>query len=81
MMKKIFFACSIITTLLCFSLPVQAGHLDGLWRNDRARVTLRIEQDHNGFKAKRTDQGIWYHYTTHDNIRFTDRNGNWYELV
>ena len=63
------------------TLPVQAGHLDGLWRNDRMRITLRVEQDQTGFKAKRTDQGIWYHYTTNDNIRFADHNGNWYELV
>ena len=81
MRKKIFFTSSIFAFTLCFVAPLQAGHLDGLWRNDRMQITLRIEEEADGFRAKRTDQGIWYHYTTNDNRRFRDRNGNLYELI
>ena len=81
MRRKIFFIPSLIILSTLFVLPIQATHLDGLWRSDRNQITVRIEQEEDGFRAKRTDQGIWYRYTTDDNIHFTDRYGNWYELV
>ncbi|HZV71705.1 MAG TPA: hypothetical protein VFG10_19280 [Saprospiraceae bacterium] len=81
MKKHILFIPTFILILLCSYLPATGAHLDGLWRNDRLRITLRIEQDQDGFKAKRTDEGIWYHYTTQDNRYFIDRYGNWYDLI
>jgi len=81
MRSKIFFILSLITVMLCFGIPIRANHLDGLWRSDRMQIIVRIEQEQDGFRAKRTDQGIWYHYTAEDTHRFTDRYGNWYELV
>ena len=81
MKKNSFFIPSLILVLTCCILPVKASHLDGLWRSDRSQITLRIEQDQHGFRAKRTDQGIWYHYSTEDHQHFIDKYGNWYELV
>lgn len=81
MKKNIFFISTLIVILSSWLLPAKANHLDGLWRNDRLHITLRIEQNTDGFKAKRTDEGIWYQYTTEDDRYFADRNGNWYELI
>lgn len=81
MKKTLLFVPAILIILLCLTVPLNANHLDGLWRNERLRITLRIEQDQDGFRAKRTDEGIWYHYTTDDNRYFTDKRGNWYELI
>lgn len=81
-MKKVLsFLPAFAILLLGFLNPLHANHLDGLWHNDLLRITLRIEQDQDGFRAKRTDEGIWYSYTTQDNRYFTDRNGNWYDVI
>ena len=81
-MKKNIVSTAFPFILFLYSfLPLQANHLDGLWRSDRNQLTLRIEQEEEGFRAKRTDQGIWYHYSTDDNRHFVDRYGNWYELL
>ncbi len=72
---------SIIAAFSFIVLPLHANHLDGLWRNDRTDQTLRIEQDQDGFRVKRTDQGIWYHYTADEGQRYVDRKGNWYALT
>ncbi|MBK9981489.1 MAG: hypothetical protein IPP15_03530 [Saprospiraceae bacterium] len=81
MKKTILFIPSFIILFLSAIVPLRASHLDGLWRNERLRITLRVEQDQDGFRAKRTDEGIWYHYITDDNRYFTDKRGNWYELI
>ncbi len=81
-MKKTFlFVPAFLILFLGQTIPLKASHLDGLWRNARLRITLRVEQEQDGIKAKRTDEGIWYHYTTDDNRYFTDKRGNWYELI
>ena len=72
------FSSTILSALLLLVLPVRANHLDGLWRNDRNNITLRIESLEEGFRAKRIDQGIWYKYMTKDGYHFTDRFGNTY---
>ncbi|MEP6793967.1 MAG: hypothetical protein ABJB16_06555 [Saprospiraceae bacterium] len=81
MKKTILFIPSFIILFLGLIVPLKASHLDGLWRNERLRITLRIEQGQDGFRAKRTDEGIWYNYITDDNKYFTDKRGNWYELI
>ncbi len=80
-MKRTILIIPSFIILFLSTTQVRANHLDGLWRNDRLRITLRIEQDQDGFRAKRTDEGIWYSYTTDDNRYFTDKRGNWYELI
>src|SRR4030095_15243350 len=81
-MKKYDFLASPIIAILLFAFfPLRANHLDGLWRNDRNQITLRIEQDDEGFRAKRLDQGIWYYYAEEDDRHFVDKRGNWYELI
>lgn len=80
-MKNIkLFSVAVFTLLLLAVLPLQAYHLDGLWRNDRQNITLRIESAEDGFRAKRIDQGVWYEYVTKDGYRFLDRYGNAYIL-
>ena len=81
-MKNIsYLAGGLFYTLLFWAWPAEAFHLDGLWRNDRQNITLRIEGTEYGFRAKRIDQGIWYKYEAHDNHYFTDRYGNYYKLL
>lgn len=81
MRKDPFLITGIITAFLfCFS-AVKADHLDGLWRNDRQNITIRIEQDGDGIRTKRTDQGVWYTYSQQDANTFTDKKGNRYEVV
>ncbi len=74
-----FSAISAFLLMLCS--PLQASQLDGLWRNTRQNITVRIEQDDDGIRAKRTDQGIWYRYVAKDENTFIDRNGNRYDWV
>jgi hypothetical protein len=80
MKKEIFRSGLVAFALLLITLQAFANHLDGLWRNDRQNITVRIEGTDNGIRAKRIDQGIWYNYTTSDDYRYTDRNGNYYQL-
>ena len=78
-MKNIkLFSAALFTLLLFAVLPLQAYHLDGLWRNDRQNITLRIESAEDGFRAKRIDQGVWDKYQTKNGYRFLDRFGNAY---
>ncbi|HJW28967.1 MAG TPA: hypothetical protein VJ508_06910, partial [Saprospiraceae bacterium] len=63
------------------ALPLFAHHLDGLWRNDRENISLRIETTDQGFKARRLDQGIWFFYTEDRDHVYVDRNGNYYEIL
>jgi hypothetical protein len=71
---------AILMAFVLFSFPARAHHLDGLWRNDRQNITLRIESTDDGFRAKRIDQGIWYNYITKDGFQFIDRYGNYYTM-
>lgn len=80
MKSKHLFSAAILTVLFLLTLPVYAHHLDGLWRNDRQNITLRIESTNDGFRARRIDQGIWYTYTTKDGYQFVDRYGNYYTM-
>lgn len=81
-MKKHILLIQFFTFIgISWSIPVNASHLDGLWRNDRLQITLRIEQEDDGFRAKRTDEGIWYHYSSQDNRYYLDKRGNWYEVI
>jgi hypothetical protein len=75
------FLTAISTFLLMLYSPLQANQLDGLWRNTRQNITVRIEQDGDGIRAKRIDQGIWYRYTATDENTFVDRNGNKYDWI
>ena len=70
-----------ISLIACFPLSLEASPLDGLWTNDRHRITLRIESDEDGLRVKRTDQGVWFRYEARSNNYFEDRKGNAYELV
>lgn len=81
MRKDPFLITAIITAFLFCFTAVKADHLDGLWRNDRQNITIRIEQDENSIRTKRTDQGIWYTYTQQDANTFTDNKGNRYEVI
>ena len=76
-----FFLTAISAFLLMLYSPLQASQLDGLWRNTRQNITVRIEQDDDGIRAKRTDQGIWYRYVAKDENTFVDRNGNKYDWI
>lgn len=80
MKNRNLFSTAVLSALLLLVVPVRANHLDGLWRNDRNNITLRIESLDEGFRAKRIDQGIWYKYLTKDGYHFTDRFGNTYIL-
>jgi len=71
-------SAAILSALFLLVLPARANHLDGLWRNDRLNITLRIESQDEGFRAKRIDQGIWYTYLPQDDYIYTDRFGNAY---
>ncbi len=79
-MNSLFFS-AISAFLLMLCSPLQASQLDGLWRNTRQDITVRIEQDDDGIRAKRTDQGIWYRYVAKDENTFVDRNGNKYDWI
>ena len=79
-MNSLFFT-AISAFLLMLCAPLQASQLDGLWRNTRQNITIRIEQDQDGIRAKRTDQGIWYRYVAKDENTFVDRNGNKYDWI
>lgn len=74
------FSTAILSMLLLLSMPVQAYHLDGLWRNDRHNITLRIESLDEGIRAKRMDQGVWFKYLTKDGRYYIDRLGNTYVI-
>ena len=80
MKKYIFLTLLMLTLTVGFTSALHADNLDGLWRNDRDNITIRIEQDQDGFRAKRTDQGIWYNYVFDDGV-YIDKRGNWYELI
>jgi hypothetical protein len=71
-------SASVFFTLFLFVMPARANHLDGLWRNHRNNITLRIESQGESFRAKRTDQGNWYKYLTKDGYQYTDLYGNSY---
>lgn len=80
-MKNLIHFTGLLFSALIFAVsPLQAFHLDGLWRNDRQNLTIRIESIDDGFRAKRTDQGIWYKYVAQDEHHYADRYGNYYEL-
>lgn len=81
MKKSTFILQTIAAAFLFIVSPMNAAHLDGLWRSDRQDITLRIEQSENGIRAKRLDQGIWYNYILRDNNVYADRHGNWYEVI
>ena len=81
MKKSTFILQAIAAAFLFIVAPMNAAHLDGLWRSDRQDITLRIEQSDNGFRAKRLDQGVWYNYILRDNNVYADRHGNWYEVI
>ena len=82
MKKSTFILQAIAAAFLFIVAPMNAAHLDGLWRSDGQNITLRIEQsDKNGFRAKRMDQGVWSNYILRDNNVYADRNGNWYEVI
>ena len=81
MRKNIFSTSVLMFVCLFFITGIQAAQLNGLWRNERQNITIRIEENENGFRAKRIDQGIWYRYVKQDNYAYVDRNGNWYKIV
>lgn len=81
-MEKKFHIIHVIGSfLMLFCTTLNANDLDGLWRNDRQQITLRIEQDEDGFRAKRTDQGVWYSYSLKKDYLYVDRYGNTYEII
>ena len=80
MKKNIFLPLLMLMFLVGFTSALRADNLDGLWRSDRENITIRIEQDQDGFRAKRTDQGVWYNYILDDGV-YIDKRGNWYELI
>ncbi|HUR30465.1 MAG TPA: hypothetical protein VMZ69_03480 [Saprospiraceae bacterium] len=81
MKKNIFLPLMLLTLFVSSAATLSAEHLDGLWRNDRQNITIRIEQDRDGFRAKRSDQGVWYTYTLENDDVYIDQRGNWYEVV
>ncbi len=81
MKKNISLLPGLIFVFLLFCTIVNASPLDGLWRNERQDVTIRIEQNAYGFRAKRIDQGIWHMYSLKSEYVYVDRIGNWYEVL
>src|SRR5688572_13544892 len=81
MRKNSLILTGILTALLFCFTAAKADPLDGLWQNDRQNITVRIEQEGNSFRAKRTDEPIWYRYDLQDDNVYADRNGNWYEVL
>ncbi len=81
MKEKSYSIPGLIAAFLFFFTTLHANDLDGLWRNDRQNITIRIEQDEEGFRAKRSDQAIWYRYRMEDDDVYVDRYGNWYEVI
>ena len=81
MKKNAFFSSGLVTAFVLFFSMLHANHLDGLWRNNRQDITLRIEQDEDGIRAKRIDQGVWYRYNLKSDDVYVDRFGNWYEVL
>ncbi|MDQ3016031.1 MAG: hypothetical protein M3R25_04840 [Bacteroidota bacterium] len=67
--------------LMMLWTPLPATQLDGLWKNNRQNITVRIAQDEDGIRAKRIDQGIWYKYVASDENTFVDKQGNAYDWV
>lgn len=80
-MKKNNYFYPALLQILLFSGSLHANHLEGFWRNDRHNITIRIEDNQDGFRAKRIDQGIWYIYITRDGHAYYDRYGNYYEVL
>lgn len=81
MKKNAFLSSGLVTAFLLFFSILHANQLDGLWRNDRQNITLRIEQDEDGFRAKRIDQSVWYRYSLKSDDVYVDRLGNWYGVL
>ena len=76
MKRNAFLMSCLVSSLVLFFTSVQASNLDGLWRNQRQNITIRIEQDHlDGFRAKRIDQGVWYRYTLKNDYRLRRQAG------
>lgn len=81
MRKNIIQIPALALIMLGFWTGLNAEQLDGLWKNVRQNITIRIEQDNDGIRAKRSDQGVWYRYEQQREHVFTDRNGNTYEVI
>ena len=81
MKSNVSLVSGLAVLLLMLVSNLKAAHLDGLWRNQRQNITVRIEQDNDGFRAKRTDQGVWYRYSLKKDYYYVDRYGNSYEII
>jgi hypothetical protein len=82
MKRNAFLMTSLVSSLVMLFTSVQATNLNGLWRNQRQNITIRIEQDQSeGFRAKRIDHGVWYRYTLKNDDVYVDRHGNSYEIM
>ena len=57
-----------------------AVRLDGLWRNDRENISVRIESTNQGIRAKRLDQNVWHFYAKKHEGMYSDGQGNFYEV-
>lgn len=80
-MRKTLLLMLVLPTIGFITGSIQANHLDGLWHNDRDDITIRIESQEDGFRAKRIDQGIWYYYQPAGENIYSDRRGNHYEVI
>lgn len=73
---------SAFTALIMFIISsVNASDLAGLWQNDRSNVTVQIEDENTGIRAKRSDQSTWYRYQRLNATVYADRNGNRFTLI
>ena len=80
-MRKTLLMMMLLPAAYFFSGTLLAYHLDGLWHNDREDITIRIQSQDDGFRAKRIDQGVWYYYQPAGKNIYTDRQGNRYEVI
>ena len=80
-MTKNIIQFTALILMLGFGTGLYAEHLDGLWKNVRQNITIRIEQVNDGIRAKRNDQGVWYRYEEQREHVYADRNGNTYQVI
>jgi hypothetical protein len=71
--------------LSCFMLSWLSGWtlqpIEGYWKNDRAKITIIVEQTPDGIRTKRLDQTQWYTYSKIRKNFYRDREGNTYFLI
>ena len=75
---------SLIAFLFVAGIPLSqanaAVRLDGLWRNNKENISVRIQSTAQGIRAMRLDQSVWYFYTKQHEGLYSDGKGRFYEV-